>query len=513
MRAIAEGFSSVFNQLSIRRKLLVIVLATTFVALGLAVGLLSAFDYVSFQTRMSRDLVRLAESTALISEASVVFDDRTEATAILETLSAQPQVVRATIWARGEVLAHYGELIDGPGAIRPDGPYFDGDFLTVYHTIRRDGEVLGVLRIQSDWGDLRDRVRALTLAGLGTLMVTLLVTFLLTSRLQRYISGPILRLAGVTNSVRVNRDYSVRATKESDDELAQLVDGLNEMLAEIQVRDEEVTSARKDAEQANQRKSHFLANVSHELRTPLNAIVGYAELLSEDAAEEGRVQVVADLNRIHSAGMHLLSMISDLLDLSKIEAGKLDLTLEAFRVSPLLEEVVSVCSPLLLKNQNEFTVGPAADLGTIYADARFVRQILFNLLSNAAKFTKNGTVALNAERMEDGARSCLRVSVTDTGIGMSENELGELFQAFTQVGESSSGKYGGTGLGLALSRELARRMGGDISVESEPGAGSTFTLVLPLRSAEPNLGERGSAPEPGSSGSGETFIAAASPEN
>lgn len=492
---MARRFSGVFDQLSIRRKLLAIVSATTFVALGLAVGLLSVFDYVSFQTRMSRDLVRLAESTALISEASVVFDDRIEAASILETLSAQPHVVRAMIWAGGEVFARYGDPIEGPGEIRPDGPYDDGDFLTVYHTIRRDGEVLGVLQVQSDWRDLRDRVRALTLAGLGTLLVTLLVAMLLTTRLQRYISGPILRLAGVTNAVRVKRDYSVRATKESGDELAQLVEGLNEMLAEIQIRDEELTSAREIAEQANQRKSRFLANVSHELRTPLHAIVGYAELLSEDAAKEGQDEVVADLERIHSAGMHLLTLINDLLDLSRIEAGRLDLTLETFRVSPLLEEVVSICSPLLAKNENEFTVGPGADLGTIYADTRCVRQILFNLLSNAAKFTKNGTVALNAERIEDGLSSCLRVSVTDTGIGMSEKELGELFQNFTQVGEAASGKYGGTGLGLALSRELARLLGGDISVESEPGAGSTFMLVLPLRTAEANPGERGSAPE------------------
>jgi signal transduction histidine kinase len=299
-----------------------------------------------------------------------------------------------------------------------------------------------------------------------------------------------LRLANVTNSVRKNRDYSIRATKESGDELAQLVEGFNEMLTEIQLRDEEVTSARKDAEQANQRKSHFLANMSHELRTPLNAVIGYAELLTEDAAKEGRDQVVTDLARIHSGGTHLLALINDVLDLSKIEAGKLELTLETFNILPLLDDVVSVFLPLLARNQNEFTVRTGEDLGTICADARHVRQVLFNLLSNAAKFTENGKVDLNAEHVDDGGRSLLRIRVTDTGIGMTEKEVGNLFQAFTQAGPSTARKYGGTGLGLALSRELARHMGGDITVVSEQGVGSSFTLDLPLRTAAVSRGER-----------------------
>jgi signal transduction histidine kinase len=487
--AIASRFSSVFRQLSIQRKLLAIVLATTFVALGLAVGLLSAFDYYSFQARMSRDLVRLAESTALISEASVVFDDATEAASILETLRAQPHVASATIWKDGELFARYGDSTETLEELRPDGPYSDNYFLTVFHTIRRDGKVLGVLQVQSDWGELRDRVRALILTGVATLLITLLVTALLTSRLQRFITGPILRLANVTNSVRKNRDYSIRATKESGDELAQLVEGFNEMLTEIQLRDEEVTSARKDAEQANQRKSHFLANMSHELRTPLNAVIGYAELLTEDAAKEGRDQVVTDLARIHSGGTHLLALINDVLDLSKIEAGKLELTLETFNILPLLDDVVSVFLPLLARNQNEFTVRTGEDLGTICADARHVRQVLFNLLSNAAKFTENGKVDLNAEHVDDGGRSLLRIRVTDTGIGMTEKEVGNLFQAFTQAGPSTARKYGGTGLGLALSRELARHMGGDITVVSEQGVGSRFTLDLPLRTAAVSRGE------------------------
>lgn len=490
MTAIVSRLRSRFSQLSIQRKLLAIVLATTFVALGLAVGLQTAFDYVAFRDRLSRDLTRLAESTALISEASLVFDDPAEATGILQTLRAQPQIVRAAIWRNGELFAHYGDPTKTLEEVRPDGTYADSDFLTVFRTIRRGDEVLGVLQVQSDWRDLSDRARASILAAVVTLSIALLVTVLLISRLQGLISRPILSLAKVANSVRKNRDYSVRATKESGDELAELVEGFNEMLAEIQLRDEEVTSARKEAEQANQRKSHFLANMSHELRTPLNAIVGYAELLTEDAAEEGRDKVVNDLARIRSAGTHLVALINDVLDLSKIEAGKLELTLESFKVLPLLKDVGSVLSPLLENNRNEFTLRAGDDLGTIYADARHLRQVLFNLLTNAAKFTKNGTVDLNAERVDDGASSLLRIRVTDTGIGMTEEELGKLFQAFTQAGPSTGRKYGGTGLGLSLSRALARLMGGDITVVSEKGVGSTFTLELPLRTTAVSHGER-----------------------
>ena len=345
---------------------------------------------------------------------------------------------------------------------------------------RPDGDVLGVLAIQSDLVELNERLRRFGQFVVVILLGALVLTVLVTSQLQRVISGPILNLASVANSVREERDYSLRATKETSDELGQLVDGFNEMLAEIQIRDAEVTVAKEEAEQANQTKSQFLANMSHELRTPLNAIIGYSEMLTEDALDDGREETVRDLERIRSAGKHLLTLINDVLDLSKIEAGKLALVLEDFEVAPMLEDVVSTVSPLVDKNQNELVVRQDGNLGMIRADITRVRQILFNLLSNASKFTEQGTVSLDAQRVGDASPAYVSLQVTDTGIGMTEEQVDNLFQAFTQADASTSRKYGGTGLGLVISRRLARAMGGDVRVESESGGGSTFTLDLPV---------------------------------
>ncbi|HEY6224500.1 MAG TPA: response regulator, partial [Gemmatimonadales bacterium] len=238
----------------------------------------------------------------------------------------------------------------------------------------------------------------------------------------------------------------------------------------------ELLTARREAEAANETKSRFLASTSHELRTPLNAIIGYSEMLQEQAAEDGQEAYAADLGKIHSAGQHLLAVINDILDLSKIEAGKMELYLETVAVRPLVDEVVTTVRPLIAKHGNRFELLAADDLGTIRADATRVRQVLLNLLSNASKFTADGVIALAVER----ADGHLLLRVRDTGIGMTEEQLGRLFQAFAQAEASTASKYGGTGLGLAISRRLCQMMGGDIAVASEPGKGSTFTVRLPL---------------------------------
>ncbi len=482
MTLTASRLANAFLRLPLQRKLVAIVVGTSSASLLLAAGAFASYDWVTSRAKMASDLSLLAESTALISEAAVIFDDPVTAEQILATLRARPHIVYATIWdTDGELFASYGDDSEALEEILPDGSYFESDFLRVFHTITRGEEVLGVIHLQSDLVELNQRLRRFGLFVTLILMVALIATTLVTSRLQQLISGPILRLASVTNSVRKNRDYSVRAPREvGDGELAQLVDGFNEMLTEIQSRDAEVTSAKKEAEHATLTKSQFLTNMSHELRTPLNAIIGYAEILTEMAEEEGKDQVVADLARIHGSGMHLLLLINDVLDLAKIEAGKLELMPEYFNISTLLDDVVGTVAPLLAKNQNEITVRKSDDLGTINADIRHVRQILLNLLSNACKFTAEGTVHLNADHVDHDAGALLRIQVTDTGIGMTEEELGKLFHAFTQADASTARDYGGTGLGLALSRELAIAMGGDVTAVSKKGVGSTFTLNLPL---------------------------------
>jgi signal transduction histidine kinase len=243
-------------------------------------------------------------------------------------------------------------------------------------------------------------------------------------------------------------------------------------------------------EEASQHKSAFLANMSHELRTPLNAIIGYSEMLREEAEDLGEQTFLPDLQRINAAGKHLLGLINDILDLSKIEAGRMDLFLESIEVNNLIRDVQAIVQSLVEKNGNVLIVECPEDAGTMQADQTKVRQALFNLLSNAAKFTDHGTISLTVRRESD---DWLTFAVSDTGIGMTEEQLSRLFEAFSQAEASTRSRYGGTGLGLAISRHFCRLMGGDLTVESVYGRGSTFTVRLPavvrdVTEREPSLG-------------------------
>jgi GAF domain-containing protein/CheY-like chemotaxis protein len=239
----------------------------------------------------------------------------------------------------------------------------------------------------------------------------------------------------------------------------------------------EIEEKGRQLAEASQHKSQFLANMSHELRTPLNAIIGVTERLREDA--EALKQDVEPLDRVLGAGRHLLALINDILDLSKIEAGRMELHLESFPLAPLIEDVAKTIEPMATKNGNRIVVDCPAGLGIIHADQTRFRQALLNLASNANKFTEKGTVTIAAHPQRLEGRDGIRIGVTDTGIGMTEEQMGRLFQEFSQADASTTRKYGGTGLGLAISRHFCRMMGGDITVESKPGEGSTFIIRLP----------------------------------
>jgi PAS domain S-box-containing protein len=252
---------------------------------------------------------------------------------------------------------------------------------------------------------------------------------------------------------------------------------------------EELVAAIDAAEDASRAKSAFLANMSHELRTPLNAIIGYSEMLQEEARERGLPDLVPDLQKIHGSGRHLLALINDILDLSKIEAGKLELMSEAFDVHGLVRDVESTITPMVAARSNSLEVRCPADIGSMRSDMTRVRQVLLNLLSNACKFTEKGTILLDVGKEQRNGGPWLRFKVSDTGIGMSPEQLGKLFQAFTQVDVSTTRRYGGTGLGLVISRQLCQMMGGDVTVESEMGKGSTFTVRLPVNPDSRKTGE------------------------
>jgi signal transduction histidine kinase len=246
---------------------------------------------------------------------------------------------------------------------------------------------------------------------------------------------------------------------------------------------DEIQDKSRQLAEASQHKSQFLANMSHELRTPLNAIIGVSEMLREDA--EAAKQDTEPLDRVLGAGRHLLALINDILDLSKIEAGRMELQLEDFALAPLIDGVVKTVEPLAAKSGNQLVVRCDGAIGSLHADSMRLRQALLNLMSNANKFTERGTISVDARHGQQNGRDWITIAVADTGIGMTPEQMGKLFQEFSQASASTTRKYGGTGLGLAISKRFCELMGGDITVESEVGRGSTFTIRLPMMADAP----------------------------
>jgi len=303
---------------------------------------------------------------------------------------------------------------------------------------------------------------------------------------------PLLRAGAAIGAVLLTRSEVEPFTQQQIDLITTFADQAVIAIANVSLFDE-IQDKSRQLEQASQHKSQFLANMSHELRTPLNAIIGYSEILQEDAVDLGQDNLVADLKKIESAGRHLLGLINDILDLSKIEAGKMDIYLEDVEIVPLLEEVRSIIVPMAEKNANVLEYRLADNLGTMRTDRTKLKQSLLNLFSNGSKFTQNGRLTLNVRRFETD-KPMVSFAISDTGIGMTEEQLGRLFQAFNQADASTTKKYGGTGLGLAITRNFCQLLGGNVTVTSKPGEGSTFTIVLPDSPVAPAPAKAADAP-------------------
>jgi signal transduction histidine kinase len=276
-------------------------------------------------------------------------------------------------------------------------------------------------------------------------------------------------LALMRNAVRPFSDKQIELISTFADQAAIAIENVR-LFSEIQDKSRQLA-------EASQHKSQFLANMSHELRTPLNAIIGVTEMLREDA--DALKQDLEPLDRVLGAGRHLLALINDILDLSKIEAGRMDLHLDSFALAPLVDDVVKTIEPLAAKNGNQVAVHCDGEIGSMHADQMRLRQALLNLMSNANKFTERGTITIDARHGQENGGAWITLAVADTGIGMTPEQMAKLFQEFSQASSSTASKYGGTGLGLVISRRFCQMMGGDITVESEPGRGSTFTIRLP----------------------------------
>ncbi len=505
---------------SIRRKVSVLVLTMTALALLLTAAASLTYEAYGYRKAGAQELRALAEIIAYNTAPNVAFQDAGPAVQILESLKAHGHITRARVHlASGEILASYPAVDPNapllPASAVEDRMWFEaGRWHLTLRIWTPEGRVSGALFLEAEQSHVTRRMALTGVFLAGVLVLVSLLVWAVIRRWVRVITDPVMELAELASTVSTTRDFSLRARSGAEDELGVLVGSFNGMLERIQEQDRhlaehrdqletqvavrtaelvatnnELLLAKERAEVSNKAKSTFLANMSHELRTPLNAILLYSELVREDSEAAGQAGILPDVRRIESAGRHLLSLINDILDLSKIEAGKMTVSMETFDIPALVREVLTTVEPLAGQNGNSLHLTCAPGVGTMVSDSIKVRQSLFNLLSNACKFTRQGRIEVQVAltRLPGSEVDWLSLGVQDTGIGINPEQLQRIFSEFTQAEESTSRQFGGTGLGLALSRRFCQVLGGDIRVQSELGRGSTFTILLPLAPVLPAL--------------------------